>query len=182
MYPGELPTDAFFWNEHGVIGTMNGLKPVTSLWGGLGRNFVSRHLVGAVDIDDAVARCTMPNQATGHSFNLASTQERRLLNVEVAPGVGTPNKESIFAVTSVDDKLECKDKTPPPSLFHANSYMFVEVEENPSTSSQHRMDRAAELPKPTDAGEDRASHLAGRVSWWWRDVMPVFAFNVYVCC
>jgi len=153
VYPGELPTDAFFWNEYGVIGTMNGLKPVTSLFGGLGRNFVSRHLVGAKDIDDAISRSTMPNQATGHSFNIASTQEKRLLNVEVAPGVGDPNKDTIFAVTNVDDQLQCKDTTPPPSLFHANTYMFLDVEENPSTSSQHRMDRAAELPKPRNSDD-----------------------------
>jgi hypothetical protein len=158
VYPGELPTDAFFWNEYGVIGTMNGLKPVTSLFGGLGRNFVSRHLVGAKDIDDAISRSTMPNQATGHSFNFASTQEKRLLNVEVAPGVGDPNKDTIFAVTNVDDQLQCKDTTPPPSLFHANTYMFLDVEENPSTSSQHRMDRAAELPKPRNSGKFRSKN------------------------
>lgn len=150
VYPGELPTDAFFWNEHGVIGTMNGLYPVKSLYGGLGRNFISRDLVGAKDIDDAIARCTVSNQATGHSFNLASTKEKRLLNIEVAPGVDTPNKESLVVVTPVPEAHH-NNSVNVPYLFHANKYMFLDVEENPSDSSQHRMDRAAELPKPTDA-------------------------------
>lgn len=39
------------------------------------------------------------------------------------------------------------------SLFHANKYLFLDVEENPSASSQHRMDRADQLPEPKDAGE-----------------------------
>lgn len=56
VYAGELPTDAFFWNEHGVIATMNGLYPVQCFAGGLGRNFISRHLVAARSIDDAIAR------------------------------------------------------------------------------------------------------------------------------
>ena len=153
VYPGELPTDAFFWNEHGVIGSMNGLYPVTSLYGGLGRNFISRDLVGAKDIDDAIKRCTVSNQATGHSFNFASINEKRLLNVEVAPGVDTPNKETLFVVTPVSSGDDFKNPNSVSSaLFHANKYMFMDVEENPSDSSQHRMDRAQELPTPTDAG------------------------------
>jgi len=114
VYPGDLPTDAFFWNNRGVIGSMNGLYPVTSLYGGLGRNFISRHLVGSQDLDDAVKRCTQPNQATGHSYNLASTKEQRLLNVEVAPGVDTPNKQSLYVVTPITSKVS--DSLSPLSL------------------------------------------------------------------
>jgi hypothetical protein len=160
VYPGDLSTDAFFWNEHGVIGTMNGLYPVTSLSGGLGRNFISRRLVGSRDLDDAVSRCTVPNQATGHSYNLASSREKRLMNVEVAPGVDTLGKESLFVVTPItapsssSSSSSLNTTTPSTSsLFHANKYLFLEVEENMSPSSQHRMDRAAQLPEPTDAGE-----------------------------
>jgi hypothetical protein len=162
VYPGELPTDAFFWNEHGVIGTMNGLYPTECLYGGLGRNFVSRHLVGATTIDDAIARVTIPNQATGHSYNLASSKHPILVNVEVAPGVTAPNKESIFAITQLPaksgrlDRLASIHSSTGGSygtlgtnvLFHANEYKFLDVEQSPSDSSDHRMARAAELPPP----------------------------------
>eukprot|EP00602_Paraphysomonas_sp_CaronLab_P000720 CAMPEP_0185025902 /NCGR_PEP_ID=MMETSP1103-20130426/9447_1 /TAXON_ID=36769 /ORGANISM="Paraphysomonas bandaiensis, Strain Caron Lab Isolate" /LENGTH=422 /DNA_ID=CAMNT_0027559289 /DNA_START=27 /DNA_END=1295 /DNA_ORIENTATION=+ len=145
VYAGELPTDAFFWNEHGVVGTMNGLYPVECLYGGLGRNFISRHLVGAVDIDDAISRVTIPNQATGHSFNFASKHEQRLVNVEVAPGVHEKDKASLYVVTRIEQSLDVETAT---SLFHANSYLFLDVEQDPSDSSAHRIARAAELPPP----------------------------------
>lgn len=140
-----MATDAYFWNEHGVVGSQNGLYPNHCLYGGLGRNFVSRHLVAATSLEDAIARATMGNQATGHSFNLASKYEERLVNIEVKPNVESSGSsgqvrslsQSPYVITSVEKGS---------SLFHANCYIYMDADADCSTSSQHRMARASELP------------------------------------
>lgn len=76
--------------------------------------------MGAKSVDDAVSRLTIPNQATGHSYNLMSTKEHQLLNLEVAPGV-TNDKASLYQVTLMETKPSDN------SLFHANKYKFLEV-------------------------------------------------------
>lgn len=156
VYPGDLPSDAFFWNEHGIVGSYNGLYPATSLWGGLGRNFISRHTLGSTGIDDAVERASWTNQATGHSYNfatlsLADGEIGRIVNVEIAPGTDNddPNDKSPHvAVTEITQ--QASDPTSNNSLFHANAYKFLTVNETGSESSAHRMARAAELPPPQD--------------------------------
>ena len=84
-YAGDLPCDALFWNGFGVMSSMNGLYPTQLLYGGLGRNFMSRDVLGARSVDDAISRLTVPNQATGHNFNIMSLFDsaHRLLNIEV---------------------------------------------------------------------------------------------------
>jgi len=156
VYPGDLPTDAFFWNEHGVVGSFNGLYPAECLYGGLGRNFVSRHVAAASSLEDAIARATMGNQATGHSYNLAGLRDGQLalVNVEQAPGVDAPgpDKASPFVVTPITAGYGANGSATIGALFHANSYLFLEgVATTESDSSAHRIARAAELPPPMDA-------------------------------
>jgi hypothetical protein len=154
VYPGDLPSDAFFWNQHGIVGSFNGLYPAECLYGGLGRNFVSRHVLAANSLDEAVARATQGNQATGHSYNLASLSEGRLLNVEQAPGVNSPAPEhaSPFVVTPITAGFGYNATATAGALFHANSYLFLEgVPTTESDSSAHRIARAAALPPPESA-------------------------------
>ncbi len=168
VYPGDLPTDAFFWNAHGVVGSMNGLYPTVSLFGGLGRNFISRDLCESTSLDDAIKRATRGNQATGHSFNLASRHERCLVNVEVAPGIDSEDRSSLYVVTDITTLSNNDNKannssgavdyggSTSASLFRANSYLFLEgIDTNESPSSAHRLARAAELPPATDSASLR---------------------------
>jgi hypothetical protein len=121
---------------------MNGLYPNYALYGGVGRNFISRHLLGAKDMEDALARLLVPNQATAHSYNVWSRSEHRLLNLEVAPAKAT-GEPVIYSL---------KELNVGESLFHANIFQRLNIEQIPDkmTSSIHREARANELPEPTD--------------------------------
>ena len=65
VYAGDLPTGAFGWNSHGMAFTLNYVQPANFVAGGLGRSFISRDLLNAVSLEDAVRRVTVPNQAGG---------------------------------------------------------------------------------------------------------------------
>lgn len=153
VYPGDLPTVAFFWNEFGTVGTMNGLYPCTCLYGGIGRNFISRDLCEATDIDDAIRRVSITNQATGHSYNLANVHEGRLVNVEVAPGTAeSDNGKPRYVVTPIQPNTTSSSS----ALFRANSYLFLDgIESCESPSSEHRLTRAGELPVADDSASIR---------------------------
>lgn len=151
VYPGDLGSDAYFWNEHGLVGSFNGLYPTECLYGGLGRNLISRHLLSAKTLDEAVSRATRSNQATGHSSNLASLNEGRLVNVEQAPGINITDKSSLFVVTPITAGYGYNSTATCGALFRANSYLFLQgVETCESDSSAHRLARAAELPPVTN--------------------------------
>jgi len=148
VYPGELPSTAFFWNR-GLVVTMNALYPARGRFGGIGRNFISRDMIGARDVDEAVARASVSGQATGHSYNMVElgggpgSARPRLVNLETAPDVeggGAPR-------TSLLEVL------PGSALFHANAYQRLDVEQVAQlvVSSAHREARARALPVPDDA-------------------------------
>jgi len=63
VYAGELPSTAFGWNAAGVGFTLNAQHAPTNL-DGVGRNFLSRALLSAKTLDEAVAIASLPNQAT----------------------------------------------------------------------------------------------------------------------
>lgn len=121
---------------------MNGLYPNYALYGGIGRNFISRHLLGARSMEDAIARLLVPNQATAHSYNVWSRSENRLVNLEVAPAKDT-HAPVIY---------DLKELGAGESLFHANIFQRIDIEQLPEkmTSSFHREARASELPEPVD--------------------------------
>ncbi|KAH0710779.1 hypothetical protein KY284_012206 [Solanum tuberosum] len=56
-YAGELPSCAFGFNNHGVAFTLNSVPPCEEeiVGGAIGRNFVSRDLLEATSIEDALA-------------------------------------------------------------------------------------------------------------------------------
>ncbi|KAK2966467.1 hypothetical protein RJ640_018996 [Escallonia rubra] len=144
-YAGELPSCAFGFNSHGLAFTLNSVPPTEDeiVAGGIGRNFISRDLLEARSIDDALARIRSSEVSVGHSYNLIDVKTRRILNVETA----TRNRVSIHEVGAVP-------------FFHANMYLHLHVEQAGNNLSSFFLDvkaqdensisrqkRAALLPK-----------------------------------
>ena len=84
-YPGCVAGWAWGYNAHGVAFSINALTP-SKLCVGLAASFVSRDVLDAENIDDAIARAAVLGQAGGQRFNLGSVAEpgRRVL-IEAAP-------------------------------------------------------------------------------------------------
>ncbi|KAL4651499.1 hypothetical protein ACB092_01G163900 [Castanea dentata] len=68
-YAGELPSCAFGFNSHGLAFTLNSVPPIEDeiVAGGIGCNFISRDLLEASGIDDAVTRIHSSEASVGHS-------------------------------------------------------------------------------------------------------------------
>ncbi|XP_059287073.1 uncharacterized protein LOC132040451 [Lycium ferocissimum] len=131
-YAGELPSCAFGFNNHGVAFTLNSVPPCEEeiVAGAIGRNFVSRDLLEANSIEDALARIHSSEASVGHSYNLIDTRARRILNVETA----SRNRVSVHEVR----------ETP---FFHANMYLHLQVKQAQDENSLSRQTRASSLPK-----------------------------------
>ncbi|CAL9101849.1 unnamed protein product [Musa textilis] len=129
-YAGELPSCAFGFNSNGVAFTLNSVPPRLEemIAGGIGRNLISRDLLEATSLEDALDRICSCNTAVGHSYNLVDVISRRILNVETA----SKNRFSIHEV----------GKTP---FFHANMYLHLEVKQVQDENSISRQRRAAQL-------------------------------------
>ena len=119
-YPGSLFGVAFGFNEAGICFSIDTLFP-KQVGVGLGRCFAARSLLEAESLDDAVRRVTLPGRSSGFGYNLASTRERRLVHVEVAP--------SCYAVHEVEG-----------TYLHTNHYLELgRVEQSVGESSAGRM-------------------------------------------
>nr|GMC78804.1 Acyl-coenzyme A:6-aminopenicillanic-acid-acyltransferase [Ipomoea batatas] len=131
-YAGELPSCAFGFNSHGVAFTLNSVPPTKEeiVAGGIGRNFISRDLLGSKSIGDALTRISSSEASVGHSYNLVDTRTRRILNVETA----SRYRVSVLEV----------GETP---FFHANMYLHLHVNQAHDENSLSRQKRAASLPK-----------------------------------
>ncbi|XP_009626292.1 uncharacterized protein [Nicotiana tomentosiformis] len=131
-YAGELPSCAFGFNIHGVAFTLNSVPPCEEeiVAGAIGRNFVSRDLLEANSIEDALARIHSSEASVGHSYNLIDTRARRILNVETA----SRNRISVHEI----------GETP---FFHANMYLHLQVKQAQDENSLSRQTRASSLPK-----------------------------------
>jgi len=82
-YAGELSSAAWgFSLESGVSFTLNAVYARHVEVAGVGRTFVSRSIMDATSLEDAVARVTVPNQATGHNINLIGLNEHRIVTIE----------------------------------------------------------------------------------------------------
>ncbi|KAH7840549.1 hypothetical protein Vadar_018478 [Vaccinium darrowii] len=135
-YAGELPSCAFGFNNHGMAFTLNSVPPSEDeiVAGGIGRNFISRALLEATNMDDALTRIRSSAASVGHSYNLIDIKARRILNVETA----SRNRFSVWEV----------QETP---FFHANMYLHLQIQEVQDENSLSRQKRAALLPKQTKA-------------------------------
>ncbi|KAF5181675.1 hypothetical protein FRX31_028737 [Thalictrum thalictroides] len=134
-YAGELPSCAFGFNSNALAFTLNSVPPAEEeiIAGGIGRNFVSRDLLEATSMDDALLRIHSAEVSIGHSYNLIDTRTRKLLNVETA------SRKRISVHTVVG--------TP---FFHANMYLHLQVQQVKDDNSISRQTRAAELPKQSE--------------------------------
>uniref|UniRef100_A0ACD5VLG7 Uncharacterized protein n=1 Tax=Avena sativa TaxID=4498 RepID=A0ACD5VLG7_AVESA len=128
-YAGELPTCAFGFNSNGVAFTLDSVPPAISevAAGGIAVNFVSRDLLEARDLDDAMRRVCSPGVSVGHCYNLMDVRARRIATVETA-------SRNRFAV---------HEAGPAPS-FHANMYRHLQVEQVFDENSMSRQKRAAQ--------------------------------------
>ncbi|ONI07299.1 hypothetical protein PRUPE_5G112000 [Prunus persica] len=101
-YAGELPSCAFGLNSHGLAFTLNSVPPSESeiVAGGIGRNFISRDLLEAASIDDALCRIKSSEVSIGHSYNLIETRTRKISNVETA----SRNRVSVYEVHDENSK------------------------------------------------------------------------------
>ncbi|XP_076936297.1 uncharacterized protein LOC143603375 [Bidens hawaiensis] len=131
-YAGELPSCAFGFNNHGLAFTLNAVPPAESeiVAGGIGRNFISRDLLEATSLEDAISRIHSSPVSVGHSYNLIDVNVRKILNVETA----SSQRLSVREVGS----------TP---FFHANMYLHLQVDQVHDENSISRQNKAALLPK-----------------------------------
>ncbi|XP_061363690.1 uncharacterized protein LOC133307226 [Gastrolobium bilobum] len=131
-YAGELPTCAFGFNSHGLAFTLDSVPPAVDeiVAGGIGRNFISRDILEATSIDDAMNRIHSAEVSVGHSYNLIETSTRRICNVETA----SRKRISVYEV----------GKTP---FFHANMYLHLNINQVQDENSIARQKRAAVLKK-----------------------------------
>ncbi|KAM0880780.1 hypothetical protein ACQ4PT_033342 [Festuca glaucescens] len=113
-YAGELPTCAFGFNSNGVAFTLDSVPPAKCevAAGGIAVNFVSRDLLEARDLDDAMHRVCSPAVSVGHCYNLMDVRARRIVTVETA----SQNRSAVH------------EAGPAPS-FHANMYRHLQVEQ-----------------------------------------------------
>jgi hypothetical protein len=125
-YPGFLCGNAFGFNAEGVCISVDDVRP-REVRVGVGRHFVARSLLEARSLDDAVARATLPDRASGFSYTLGSLQQRRIVHLEVAP--------KVYHLKEVQG-----------GYFHANHYtQLTELEQSISPSSHARVRRAQEI-------------------------------------
>ncbi|XP_043717773.1 uncharacterized protein LOC122665685 [Telopea speciosissima] len=130
-YAGELPSCAFGFNSDGLAFTLNSVPPSESeiVPGGIARNFISRDLLEATSLDDALSRIHLSAPSVGHSYNLVDVGKRKILNVETA----SRNRVSVHEVGMKP-------------FFHANMYLHLQVEQVQDENSISRERRAAQLP------------------------------------
>jgi len=165
-YVGDLlgGMSALAVNQASLAFSLNRVGPAKATLEGLGRNFVSRLLLKANTLDEAIATASK-RHAAGHNYQLFDFHRRRIVNVEVA--------NDRYAVRRISEPV-----------FHVNQYItLVEPNQTYTTSSAHRTARLKVLPIPHtsenvlktlgDQGDhlypvfhDAASHKKGELSDW----------------
>ncbi|RCV23573.1 hypothetical protein SETIT_5G017400v2 [Setaria italica] len=127
-YAGELPSCAFGFNSNGVAFTLDSVPPVNDeiVAGAIARNFVSRDLLEAKNLDDAMHRICSPSVSVGHSYNLMNVRGRRIVNVETA----SRNRSAVLEAGAAP-------------FFHANMYRHLQVKQVQDENSISREKRAA---------------------------------------
>lgn len=84
-YPGMLPGHAFGWNAAGVVQTINNIRP-HDLTVGIPRHVITRAVLAAGTMDEALALLKRTDRASGFHHNLAD-RTGRMVSVE-APASG----------------------------------------------------------------------------------------------
>ncbi|KHN16767.1 hypothetical protein glysoja_002864 [Glycine soja] len=138
LIKGILPDGLFFvdcafgFNSQGLAFTLDSDPPAEDeiVAGGIGRNFISRDLLEATSMDDAMNRIKSSEVSVGHSYNLFETSTRRIVNVETA----SRKRISVYEVGN----------TP---FFHANMYLHLPINQASDRYKILRQKRAAVLTK-----------------------------------
>jgi hypothetical protein len=143
VYAGDLPSGAFAFNSHGVGFTLNMVDPARAHLGGVARGFVSRALLRARSLVEAIALATADGQCVGHSYQLFATR---------ASGGGGGEIAQVEAVAGGRHSVRLVAAGAAP-LFHSNHLLYLPgVQQRISTSSARRLRRARALPPPACAG------------------------------
>uniref|UniRef100_A0A0D9UYF0 Peptidase C45 hydrolase domain-containing protein n=1 Tax=Leersia perrieri TaxID=77586 RepID=A0A0D9UYF0_9ORYZ len=129
--------------------------------GGIARNFVSRDLLEATSLDDAINKVSSPEMSVGHSYNLIDVRRRRIVNVETASG----NRFSVREAGAAP-------------FFHANMYRHLRVNQVEDENSMSRERRAAELSPDS---KEKALSLLGDTA---DDKYPIYMTGptLYTLC
>eukprot|EP00448_Togula_jolla_P024930 CAMPEP_0170575396 /NCGR_PEP_ID=MMETSP0224-20130122/3841_1 /TAXON_ID=285029 /ORGANISM="Togula jolla, Strain CCCM 725" /LENGTH=332 /DNA_ID=CAMNT_0010898177 /DNA_START=20 /DNA_END=1015 /DNA_ORIENTATION=+ len=137
-YPGNLPGNAWSFNEAGVVLTLNAVFPSELTSEGVARNFVSRSLLTQSSRRAMTALARQNPIASGFSMNLGDSKDTAiLLNVEVAGA-----KQDVYEVQG--------------NYSHVNMYRRLAVRQEDDASSLHRLRRLQELPAPSSEQDVRA--------------------------
>jgi len=129
-YPGNLPGCAFAYNIlHNNAISLNSLFPKQATGDGLALNFISRDLMRSTSLYDFENRILELNNNRGSGFNINFSGPRYIATVEFSP----------HAV----DKLQVTT-----NYTHLNEYRRLSVPQFPDPSSQYRLQRINEIPKP----------------------------------
>lgn len=135
-YPGFLCGNAFGFNANGICSSIDNVRP-DNIRAGLTRHFLARSLLDADSIDDAIIRVTPEGRASGFSYTIGSTIERRIVQVEV-----TPRSYHVYEIRGAN--------------FHANHILNMEdVAQTIKPSSESRVRRARELIEQTTPASAR---------------------------
>lgn len=148
-YPGQLSGWAWGFNAHGVSQSIN------ALWDNqpdgehmLGVTFISRNVLDASDMQDALKRTRIPYQGGGMHFNLGS-----------ATAACTVNDPCQYSVESSPDGTSALNLHTVPGGRYAHFNQYLHSDQPPLgdyESSVHRLARAAALntraspPQTTD--------------------------------
>jgi predicted choloylglycine hydrolase len=125
-YPGFLCGNAFGFNAEGICFSIDNVQPQDTRVG-IGRHFVARSLLEARSLDDAVARVTVPDRASGFGYTIGSIPERRVVYLEVAP-----------VAYHIREISGC--------YIHANHYLdLASIKQVIGSSSKARLERASAL-------------------------------------
>lgn len=135
-YTGLLPGMAFSWSNSGLFAlTVNAVSPRHVDLDGMPRFFLTRAALGADSADSAAAVAeSMMSIASGSSINIVDFESA--FNIEVAAGFTTSKAKSDLK-----------------GLIHFNEYHRLEVDQWPSTSTQHRMARYLDIGHPKSEQE-----------------------------
>ncbi|ETO01760.1 hypothetical protein RFI_35680 [Reticulomyxa filosa] len=159
-YAGELPTQAFGYNDY-IVFTSNYVHPANPVVGGIGRNFVGRNLLDTTNLQEAMDVVAQDGQCGGHNYQIAEWTTGNMTGAEVA-------YDGLHAFTLITPSYNW--------TFHANRYIHLnisQVEDEEKVfvdlynfffwghffflikkkltswySSEHREERAAELGRP----------------------------------
>jgi hypothetical protein len=83
VYPGLLPGNGPVVNQNGIVETTNYIQP-RRVADGIPRYFISRAILEAESLDEAVSLATIKGRAFPFHHNLVSLREGRIVSVETA--------------------------------------------------------------------------------------------------